>query len=498
MRYQSIIILSFLSIFFFSCEKEEEALINELTETKIESENSSTNTGELEVEQFVYRGMKDIYLYKAQVPSLGNEYFESNYERDDYLQNFSSPEDLFDALTYSQDRFSFITDDYQALEDRFDGVSSSTAGMDFGLGRIGTSNKVFGYIRYVIPGTSAEAENLRRGMVFTEVNGQELNLNNFNALLEDDNLKINIGKIEEGTIIMSDKTAQLSRNQYTENPVHNHKVFDNDGQKIAYLMYNSFTGNFDAELNAVFAEFKAEAVNDLVLDLRYNGGGSVESALDLASMITGQFKGEIFLKEQWNKEYQESFQANDPERLLNRFDAKIRTGEAINSLNLSKVYVLTTRSTASASELIINGLEPYIDVIQIGDHTTGKFQASVTLYDSPDYGKSNASDNHSYAIQPLVFKSANANGKTDYIDGLEPDIQYIESPGNLGALGDPEEPLLATALNQILGKSQMKRPEDQRKTLEKFKTIGESGMNDIGFQRMYIDGLSKLPAKTTE
>ncbi|HEY9185401.1 MAG TPA: S41 family peptidase [Salegentibacter sp.] len=490
MRFQISLLFSFLSIFLISCEKEEEELINSLAETREETGTQAST--ELEVEQFVYRGMNDIYLYKEQVPSLANNYFASKAERDDYLAGFNDPENLFDALTYSQDRFSFITDDYKALEERFDGVSSSTAGMDFGLGRISNSNNVFGYIRYVIPGTSADTENLERGMIFTEVNGQALTVNNYSSLLEANTMEINIGKIEDGKLILSDKTVQLSRTEYTENPVHKNKVLNIGGKNIAYLMYNSFTGNFDTQLNAAFAEFKTGAVDELILDLRYNGGGSVQSAIDLASMITGQFEGEIFLKEQWNKKYQESFEANDPERLLNRFDTKIRTGEAINSLNLSRVYVLTSRSTASASELIINGLEPYIDVVQVGDQTTGKFQASVTLYDSPDFGRSNANKNHTYAMQPLVFKSANANGKTDYINGLKPDIEYVENPGNLGELGDPKEALLANALNHIFGKAPLKGSVEERKAAEKFKTIGESGMNDINYQRMYIESLPEL------
>src|SRR5690606_22500879 len=77
-------------------------------------------------------------------------------------------------------------------------------------------------------------------------------------------------------------------------------------------------------------------------------------------------------------------------------------------LNLDKVYVLTTNRTASASELIINGLSPYIDVVQIGDRTTGKSQASVTLYDSENFSKQNANPSHKYAIQPLVAVSVNS------------------------------------------------------------------------------------------
>ncbi|MGY5847357.1 S41 family peptidase [Salegentibacter sp. HM20] len=492
MRIQISIIFSLLSLAFISCEKENEELINNITEPEETEENQASSNEEPEIEGFIYRGMNDIYLYKAQVSSLANNFFSSEEEKYEFLNKYNSPEALFDALTYSEDRFSFITDDYNALEDRFDGVSSSTAGMEFGLGRISNSNNVFGFIRYIIPGTSAAAEDLERGMIFTEVNGQKLTLNNYVSLLEADNLTINIGEVQNGSIVLSDETAELSRSQYTENPVHLSKVLNLEGQKVAYLMYNSFTANFDDELNAAFAEFKAEGIDDLVLDLRYNGGGSVVSAVDLASMITGQFEGEIFLKEQWNKDYQDSFEANNPEQLLNRFDAKIRSGAAINSLNLNRVYVLTTNSTASASELIINGLDPYIDVIQVGETTTGKFQASVTLYDSPNFSKSNANENHTYALQPLVFKSANANGKTDYINGLPPRVEISENLENMGELGDPTEPLLEAALNHMLGKAQKQASPAERKAAERFKTIGESGMNEPGFQRMYIDELPSL------
>ncbi|NJW54381.1 S41 family peptidase, partial [Salinimicrobium oceani] len=236
---------------------------------------------------------------------------------------------------------------------------------------------------------------------------------------------------------LTDKTATLTHSKYTANPVQLVKTIDMDGTKIGYLMYNSFIDDFDDELNSAFAQLKSEGVTELVLDLRYNGGGSVESAVDLASMITGQFEGQIFMKEQWNEKYQNYFEKNDPESLINRFNKTIRTGETINSLNLSRVYILTTNASASASELVINGLAPYIDVVQVGETTTGKFQASVTLYDSDDFGKEGASKNHTYAIQPLVLKSANAQGKSDYVDGLTPDVSKNEDISNLGILGEP-------------------------------------------------------------
>src|SRR5690606_23704609 len=181
-------------------------------------------------------------------------------------------------------------------------------------------------------------------------------------------------------------------------------------------------------------------------DLRYNPGGSVNSSVLLASMITGQFPGSVFSKEIWNNKYQSYFQANDPEGLLNRFVDEIDKNIPLNTLNLNKVYILTTEGSASASELVINGLDPYIDVVQIGTTTTGKYTASVTLYDSPTYSRTNANPNHKYAIQPLVLKSANVNGVTDYYNGLIPDhvITYSTPSGteigenllDMGILGD--------------------------------------------------------------
>lgn len=445
-------------------------------------------TRDLTVENFIYRGLNEIYLYKADVPELADNYFSTTEERNDFLDNYATPEDLFyDGLTAPQDRFSFIVDDYIELENTFNGISTTT-GMSYGLVRYceGCSD-VFGYVRLVLPGTSADEQGVERGMLFNRIDGQQLTDTNFGTLLAPETFTIGLASMEGNNITNLDETITLTKREYVKNPIIVAEILEVDGKNVGYINYDSFTANFDQQLNQTFGDFKAAGVTDLILDLRYNGGGSVRTATDLASMITGQFAGEIFMKEQWNAEYQAYFEEEDPERLINRFNTTLKTGEPINSLFLSRVFVLTTLRSASASELVINGLNPYIDVIQIGETTTGKFQASVTLYDSPNFGRTDANTTHTYAIQPLVLKSVNSAGVSDYINGLVPDYEIEEDFRNLGQLGDPDEPFLNLALDVIQG-NRISIPQ----SVEKFKFVGESDMFELDYQRMYIDEVPAL------
>jgi C-terminal processing protease CtpA/Prc len=443
----------------------------------------------LTVENFIYRGLNEIYLYKADVPELANDFFPTQTEKNDFLDNFATPEDLFyEGLLAPQDRFSFLVDDYVYLENLFSGIST-TNGLSYGLVRYCEScSDIFAYVRYVLPGTSAEAQGIKRGDIFNMIDGQQLTDSNYNNLLAPETYTIGLATLNGSSVTSTGVTANLTKQEYTTNPVLISKTLDVDGKKVGYLFYTSFTADFDPQLNAAFGDFKAAGVTELVLDLRYNGGGSVRTATDLAAMITGQFAGEIFTKEQWNAEYQAYFESSTDlsARLLNKFNTTLKTGELINSLNLNRVFILTTSRSASASELVINGLIPYIDVVQIGETTTGKFQASVTLYDSPNFGRLNANPNHTYAIQPLVLKSVNSAGVSDYINGLVPDFQVSEDFENLGKLGDPNEPFLKVAIDVILG-NRTSIPS----SLEIFKPVGESGMDQIDYQKMYID---KIPA----
>ncbi|MFD2551027.1 S41 family peptidase [Bizionia sediminis] len=413
-----------------------------------------------DLNNFVWRGLNTYYLYKDEVPDLGNSRFTTS-EYENFLNSFNSPEALFEHLRYQPqtvDRFSWITNNYIELEQLLNGTSLST-GMDFGLVRHPNgSNNIFGYVGYVLPNSSASLQGVTRGTIFYAVNDVPLTRSNFSSLLQNRSFTINLANYNDNgtpdvlddTIIPNGQSITLTKSALTENPIFKTALFTIAEQQVGYLMYNGFTRNFDAQLNAVFGDFKANNVQNLIIDLRYNSGGSVNTAILLSSMIAGQ-TGNVFSTEVWNTDIQSALSVAQTTNYFTNSD----NGVPLNILNLSKVYILTSKRSASASELVINCLDPYIDVIHIGTETAGKFQASITVYDAPDFRRINANPAHLYAMQPLVLKSLNAVGYTDYSFGLVPDVLFPENYANMGTLGTENEPLLAAALQIIRDNSRV-------------------------------------------
>lgn len=425
----------------------------------------------LDVPKFIWRGMNSMYLWQAEVPDLADKRFTSNLEYESFLSNLSTPENVFENLLYRPpglyntnivDRYSWMVSDYLTLEQQLGGTTKNN-GVEYGLSLV-NSDKVIGYVRYIIPNSDASNKDIKRGEVFYAVNGTSLTLTNYRSLLNgsNENYTLNFANLTYDTnnnpvITPNGKSLALTKTSLAENPIFIKKVITSGQHKIGYLIYNGFYDSYDSELNDAFGYFKSEGVTELVLDLRYNGGGSVLTATRLASMITGQFNGKVF----------NELAYNNKKSYLNRkytFTSTIN-GKSINSLNLSTVYVLTTKSTASASELIINGLDPYIKVVQIGDATYGKDVASVTLYDSPGFAKKNVNTSHRYALQLIVAHSINSVGFGDYLDGLEPEHKLLERIQTLGVLGHIDEPLLSTAIGKITGTARM-APEKAIDNLE--------------------------------
>ena len=460
-------------------------------------DNDDDEKSNPDVNEFIWNGLNLYYLWQADVPNLADNRFSSEAQFKRFLNGYSDPVDLFDALRVNEsiDRFSWIVDDYRELEGQLQGNTNSN-GVEFGLNlKSSGSEEVIGWVRYIVPKSDASTKNIKRGDIFYAVNGTTLTVDNYIDLLfgSNNNYKLNFADFSNGTFIPNGKSVDLTKTPLEENPILINKVIISGSHKIGYLMYNGFYSNYDSELNDDFGALKSQGITDLVLDLRYNGGGSVLTATRLASMITGSFTGQVFAKQQWNSKVEDYYNSNDPDELKNFFTNKIGS-TPINSLNMSKIYILTSQSSASASELVINGLKPFINVVQIGDVTVGKNVGSITLYDSPTFDKENRNPNHRYAMQPIVLKIVNAVGFGDYQNGLVPNFQQKEAIAtNLGVLGSTSEPLLSTAIAKITGVTARLKP--QTAGLE-FKSVSNSKSIHEFQNQMYLEkvpeGLSKL------
>lgn len=428
----------------------------------------------LRINDFVWKGMNLYYLWQADVPNLDNNRFVNQDQLNTFLTDYSSPTALFNSLRVNNtvDRFSVIFPDYRVLEGILSGNTKNN-GMDFGLRyKTGSTTDIFGWVRYIIPNSDASTKNIQRGVIFYAINGTPLTVDNYQSLLNSDTYSIDLADYANGNITPNGQSISLTKTNLSENPILLNTVVNQGNHKIGYLMYNGFYASYDNQLNTAFGQFQSENITDLVLDLRYNSGGSIRTAARLASMITGQFNGQLFAKEQWNAKAQAYYEDTNPGNLKNNFSNSIgATG--INSLQLNKIYILTSKSTASASELIINCLKPYIDVVQIGDVTTGKNVGSITLYDSSTFTKSGVSGSHYYAMQPIVLKIVNKNGFGEYTEGLAPNYSLVENLGNLDVLGNTSEPLLSTAIGLITANGRMlqQNPNQMSRDFEDAKSM---------------------------
>lgn len=474
-KFKFIIVLLLALISFQSCE--------DIDDTYVSDERN-----------FIWKGLNFYYLWQEDVPNLDDNRFASPFQLNAFLYSYEKPEDLFESLLYKPksrfpaaevvDRFSWIVDDYLELEGQLQGNTNSN-GVDFRLSyKPGSSSEIIGWVRYIVPNSDASTKDIKRGDIFYGVNGTTLTVDNYADLLYgiNNNYKLNFADFSNSSFIPNGKSVDLTKTPLEENPILINKVIVLGSHKIGYLMYNGFYSNYDTELNNAFGTLKSQGITDLVLDLRYNGGGSVRTATRLASMITGSFTGQVFAKQQWNSKIESYYQANDPDELKDFFTNKIGS-TPINSVNMNKIYILTTKSSASASELVINGLKPFINVVQIGDVTVGKNVGSITLYDSPTLLKENVNPNHRYAMQPIVLKIVNANGFGDYQSGLVPTYKQVEYINNLGVLGDTNEPFLSTAIAKITGVS---RTKPLSSGIE-FKNFSDSKSRNSLQNQMYLE-----------
>ena len=456
-----------LGFVFTGCNNDDDVTPKDATEDPVEEVKS---IADYPVQDFMWETMNAYYFWQADVADLDDSKATVAADYAEFLSTVDDPAEFFYKICNKHwksvgddaavDRFSFLSEDYKDLVQGFSGVSKSD-GVEFGLSLYGGegSKDVFGFVRYIVANSDASNKDIKRGDIFVGVNGTSLNLDNYRELLfgDIDTYTLNFATIENNTINPNGRELSLTKQEgLVENPILLSTVFEQSGTKVGYLLYNSFVADFDEQLNGVFGDFAAAGINELILDFRYNGGGRVSSALQIASSVYGTNTDELFLKARYNAKIMSTFDPGDGE--TNFSSTTIDNNTPLNELGLQRVYVIATASTASASELVMNGLEPYINVVHVGTKTVGKNEFSNTFVDDQENNnfynaerESHINPNNQWAIQPLLGRNENADGFSDYTGGLTPDHELREDVANMGTLGDPTEPLLALTLSVISG-----------------------------------------------
>ncbi len=358
--------------------------------------------------RFVHEVMLENYLWYEEVePQI------------DYA-DFDSPQQLLEFLRYQErdSRFSYITSAAS-----FDSLYQQGQYVGYGFSPILLASDDTAWIRYVFDGSPAQQEGLQRGDQIVSVNDQlvaDISIEDWATIFGPDEIgypvDLVVRKSDASTLGISMEKALI-----TINTVLHQEILSNGVENVGYLVFNSFLSTSLNELDDAFDLFSSNGVNKLILDLRYNGGGSVAVANVLASYLQAvtMSNQDLFGRLVYNDKNQSN---NLDFYLLPLADA----------LDLDQLIIITTPSTCSASEMIINGLEPYLDVQTVGTATCGK-PVGMNGFRFCDK-----------ILLPVTFATENRDGVGDYFSGLPVDCPAVENLA--AAFGDIADPMLAEAL----------------------------------------------------
>lgn len=425
---------------FFSCKKEKSNTDPKPPEAPKQLSDADS------LKYFMYRTMQvsfvdggrdssydlPFYLWYSQVPKL--DPFSKDYESAKVLLNKIKTYPVNPASNKLIDKYSFLDDGTKSGE--IEGGVAGDLGME--IARASKDNKVIAIVLYTDKNSPAGKVGVSRGWQITGVNGQDVsdvgisaNLNAISkAVYSDAQASITFKKPDGNSA-----TFTLAKAIYQINPVLFDTVYSVAGKNVGYFVFNSFSNIYyngattltKQEIDRVFSKFKTSAISSLIVDFRYNGGGSVNTAEYLDSLIAPtSVAGKMMYQYRYNDKITARInEIGIPNKVM------FKNG---GGLQLDNVFFIGTGSTASASELTLNNLKPYMNVKLVGDTTYGKpvgfLTFTLTDYDAQGKEKFLAD------LYSINFETRNALNEGGYFDGLIPDalaVDYVNVPwGNPG------------------------------------------------------------------
>ncbi|MFT3946913.1 MAG: S41 family peptidase [Agriterribacter sp.] len=399
------------ALLFSSCKKDIAGSSTGTTDSTTTNTNSAVN-------DTAWLYAQEIYLWYNYLPSSFN------------AQSYSDPNAVMEAIrAYSTESgFSDPVDkwSFAIKQTEWDDVSAGISG-DFGIGIFfNAANDL--RVSYVEPASPAAAAGITRSWRIMSVDGNTT-INTEDATIE--RIVAAVYSSSSTAFVFrrpdnTDTSITLAAATYTADPFLLDTVYTVGANKVGYMVYNSFLGDVTAvknQFSTIFSDFSSKGITDLIVDLRYNSGGYVDLQNELANyLVPTAGNSAVMLKESFNDKYS------------SYYDTTIYYVKK-GALNLSRIFFITATNTASASELLINSLKPYMDVKLVGRSTYGK---PVGYFGIPD---------GDWYIFPISFRSVNSNGEGNYFDGMTPDA--VVNDGLEEQWGDVTEDCLGSALNYI-------------------------------------------------
>lgn len=380
------------------------------------------------------------------------------------------------------DRWTRLYDDFSSFYGSVTG-NKKTYGFDFTIYGY-DEETVCAVVTYTYADSPARKAGLQRGDVIVLVNNKTMNraasrssqLSQeaidivYDELIGGDRTKLGLLRYDPDRKEYVEVTLTMDSVEMYEDPVLLSKVFDCSGKKVGYLVFTSFTLEACKDLVRVAQEFKAQGVTELILDLRYNGGGFSITEGVLASLLAPEEavrSGSVLSTEVYNAQYTEYFENNGKdtntyfktEYTFNAGEANEYTLQVADAnIGINKLYAIISSNSASASEAVLCDLFPYLDVTMVGKQTHGKY-CSGLMIEGPDFFKQYAGQlgentakkgkryTKNWGLYVMWSRFADKNGETRCMpNGLTPDFEVGDDPLDHFLLGDPQETMLAATL----------------------------------------------------